>query len=96
MSFDLPEWLIEIGLPQYLELFLSQGFDGSGLASLTDADLRELGIAAMGHRKSILREAASLALPRALVLEYHRGVINFGQAPNAGSDEHTRPLFLVL
>ena len=69
MSFDLPEWLIDIGLPQYLELFLSQGFDGPGLASLTDADLRELGIAAMGHRKTILREAAKLALPQALVSE---------------------------
>jgi hypothetical protein len=69
VSFDLPKWLIEIGLPQYVELFLSQGFDGPGLASLNDADLRELGIAAMGHRKTILREAASLALPRALVLE---------------------------
>ena len=69
MSFDLPEWLVDIGLPQYLELFLSQGFDGPGLASLTDADLRELGIAAMGHRKTILREAAKLALPRALVSE---------------------------
>ena len=62
MSIDLPEWLIDIGLPQYVEIFLSQDFDGPGLASLTDADLRELGIAAMGHRKTILREAASLAL----------------------------------
>jgi hypothetical protein len=69
VSLDLPEWLVDIGLPQYVEIFLSQDFDGPGLASLTDADLRELGIAAMGHRKTILREAAKLALPQALVSE---------------------------
>ena len=63
MAFDISRWLVDIGLEQYTAAFLKQGFDGPGLATLTDAELRELGVAAMGHRKTILREAAHLAQP---------------------------------
>ena len=62
MTIDIAHWLADIGLPQYIEIFQSQGFDGQGLASLDDAELRELGITAMGHRKTILREAAKIVV----------------------------------
>ena len=65
MTIDIARWLADLGLPQYIEIFQAQGFDDPGLASLEDAELRELGIAAMGHRKIILREAAILAMPLA-------------------------------
>ena len=64
MSIDIASWLADLGLSQYNEIFQAQGFDGQGLASLEDAELRELGITAMGHRKTILREAAKLVVNR--------------------------------
>lgn len=60
-AVNIAQWLADIGLPQYAELFCDQGFDAQGLADLRDADLCELGISAMGHRKILLREAAKLA-----------------------------------
>ena len=63
MTFDISRWLVDIGLEQYTAAFLKQDFDGPGLATLTDAELRELGVAAMGHRKTILREVSHLARP---------------------------------
>lgn len=60
MTFDVARWLESIGLAQHEELFREQGFDAEGLADLTDEDLRELGINAMGHRKTLLREAQRL------------------------------------
>ena len=63
MMFDVSRWLTDIGLQHYTAAFQAQGFDGPGLATLTDAELQELGVAAMGHRKTILREAALLVRP---------------------------------
>jgi tetratricopeptide (TPR) repeat protein len=61
MNFDLTKWLANIGLPEYAEAFLTQGVDEPSLQELSDAELRELGVDKMGHRKTILREAAKLA-----------------------------------
>jgi tetratricopeptide (TPR) repeat protein len=69
MSFDIQRWLADIGLPQYIDTFRDQGIDDLSLTELTDVDLRELGVSAMGHRKTILREAAkvveNMRLPKA-------------------------------
>ena len=61
MNFDLATWLADIGLPEYAEAFLAEGVDEPTLQELSDADLRELGVDKMGHRKTILREAAKFA-----------------------------------
>ena len=61
MSFEVSVWLADIGLPQYIDSFRGEGIDELSLRELTDADLRELGVHTMGHRKTILRETAKLA-----------------------------------
>ncbi len=61
MSFDLVAWLNEIGLPNYSDAFRAQDLDYRSILELTDADLRELGVSTIGHRKTILREATKLA-----------------------------------
>lgn len=60
MNFDIKQWLASIRLAEYSDMFVEQGFDRQGLAEITDADLRELGLSSMGHRKIFLREAARL------------------------------------
>jgi len=49
MSFDIQDWLVSIGLPQYGEDFAAQDLDRNSKADLSDADLRELGVPSMGH-----------------------------------------------
>src|ERR1700676_1524763 len=52
-------WLAEIGLGRYSAVFASNEIDFDVVRSLTDADLRELGLA-LGDRKRLLQAAAKL------------------------------------
>ncbi len=55
----LGRWLAEIGLGSYDVVFSSNKIDFDVIRSLTDADLRELGLA-LGDRKRLLQAAAKL------------------------------------
>ncbi len=47
---DVAQWLHDLGLPDYAELFRAQAIDADVLPSLTDADFEKLGLP-LGHRK---------------------------------------------
>ena len=55
------QWLVEIGLGRYDGVFASNEIDFDVIRSLTDADLRELGLA-LGDRKRLLQAIAKLDL----------------------------------
>jgi class 3 adenylate cyclase len=57
---DIAEWLKGLGLPQYVEIFVAEGIDLSVVGSLSDQDLKDLGVALMGHRRKIITGAAEL------------------------------------
>ncbi len=57
---DIPGWLSELGLDRYVEDFEENAIDFETLELLTDDDLKELGIAALGHRKKLLAAIARL------------------------------------
>lgn len=48
------DWLMEIGLGQYREAFEKHDIDRQLLSTLSDADLVEIGITSLGHRKKLL------------------------------------------
>jgi hypothetical protein len=56
-------WLAEIGLGRYDAVFASNEIDFDVIRSLTEADLRELGLA-LGDRKRLLRAVVRLNEPR--------------------------------
>jgi class 3 adenylate cyclase/tetratricopeptide (TPR) repeat protein len=56
---DIGGWLADLGLDKYEELFVDNEIDVEAARDLTEADLKELGIA-MGPRKKLLRAIASL------------------------------------
>jgi class 3 adenylate cyclase len=58
---DIQAWLAELGLAKYAEVFSSNAIDLDVVRELTDADLKDLGVGAMGDRKRLLRAIASLA-----------------------------------
>ena len=51
---DVAAWLTGLGLGQYANTFQDNAVDREVLVTLTDADLRELGMSALGHRKKLL------------------------------------------
>jgi SAM domain (Sterile alpha motif) len=53
--------LAEHGFAKYVDAFASNDVDLDVLPELTDADLKDLGVASLGDRKRLLKAIASLA-----------------------------------
>lgn len=58
---DVRVWLEGLGLGQYADTFETNHIDGSVLRGLTPDDLREIGVASLGHRKRLLEAIALVA-----------------------------------
>jgi class 3 adenylate cyclase/predicted ATPase len=56
----ITDWLEKLGLGQYAQRFVENEITLSILPDLTDADLKELGVFALGHRRLLLRAIAAL------------------------------------
>lgn len=57
---ELARWLTSLGLEAYVAPFAAQKVDLALLAQLTDADLRELGVAALGDRRRLINAIARI------------------------------------
>ncbi|MBN3754448.1 AAA family ATPase [Paraburkholderia sp. Tr-20389] len=57
---DIEPWLDGLGLERYTQSFADNDIDASMLPRLTDADLKELGVRSLGHRKRLLAAIAQL------------------------------------
>ena len=51
------DWLERLGLGQYAQRFAENDIDFALFTKLTDADLKELGVISLGHRKRLLEAA---------------------------------------
>ena len=51
----IADWLQKLGLGQYAQPFAENDITFSILSDLTDQDLKELGVASLGHRRVLLR-----------------------------------------
>ena len=58
---DIGGWLRGLGLERYAEAFRANEIDLRVLPELTADDLKELGVAAIGHRRLLLKAIADLA-----------------------------------
>ena len=57
---DVAVWLRSLGLGKYEAAFRENEIDETVLPSLTAEDLKELGVAALGHRRKLLDAIAAL------------------------------------
>ncbi|KAL5239743.1 hypothetical protein ACI65C_007153 [Semiaphis heraclei] len=57
---DLPSHLAVLGLDKYINLFKSHEIDWTTFKTLTESDLREIGVTALGARRKILLSIAEL------------------------------------
>jgi class 3 adenylate cyclase/predicted ATPase len=58
---DIEAWLQGLGLERYVPAFGDNDIDGEVLRRLTGEDLRELGVASVGHRRKLLDASELLA-----------------------------------
>jgi SAM domain (Sterile alpha motif) len=61
ISIDIAEWLRGLGLEQYAPAFAENAIDWKVLPKLTSDDFREIGVAAVGHRRKLLEAIAILS-----------------------------------
>ena len=50
---QIADWLQRLGLGQYAQRFAENDISFSILPDLTDQDLKELGVASLGHRRQL-------------------------------------------
>src|SRR5580704_9062088 len=60
---DIEAWLQSLGLERYVPAFRDNEIDWEVLPKLTSDDLREIGVAAVGHRRKLLDAIAALGGP---------------------------------
>ncbi len=65
---SIEEWQTELGLQQYAPAFADNDIDFDLLKNLVDADLKELGVTSLGHRKRLLSAIAELGATAAPLL----------------------------
>src|SRR5258706_8881431 len=63
MSIEITDWLRGLGLERYAAAFRDNDIDDAVLRQLTAEDLRELGVASVGHRRRLLDAIAVLGAP---------------------------------
>src|SRR5438105_10793181 len=63
MSIEITDWLRGLGLERYAPAFRDNDIDGDLLRRLTAEDLRELGVASVGHRRRLLDAIAAFDAP---------------------------------
>ena len=54
MSEDIRQWLEDLGLGEYAKAFVENKIDASVLRDLTNDDLRDIGVVAVGDRRKLL------------------------------------------
>src|ERR1700730_947444 len=59
---DIEAWLRGLGLERYAPAFRDNEIDWEVLPKLTAEDLREIGVAAIGHRRKLLDAIAALGV----------------------------------
>ena len=64
---DIEAWLQGLGLERYAPAFRDNEIDWEVLPNLTSEDLREIGVAAVGHRRKLLGAIAALGASAATV-----------------------------
>lgn len=63
MDMNIESWLRSIGMERYASAFQDHEIEADLLSSITSADLREIGVSSVGHRRRLLNAIAELDNP---------------------------------
>ena len=81
---DVGSWLRNLGLDRYEAAFRENEIDGEMLPNLTAEDLKELGVAVIGHRRKMLMAIAELSSATAVDMKAP-GTAEPGQLASGGT-----------
>jgi hypothetical protein len=87
---DIGGWLRRLGLERYEAAFRENEIDDTVLRSLTAEDLKELGVAALGHRRKLLDAIADLRAGSKAAGTAVAAAADAGAAGDAGGGAPTR------
>jgi hypothetical protein len=59
MAQDVRQWLEDLGLGEYADAFEENAVDSDVLPSLTNDDLKDIGVTAVGKRRKLLNAIAN-------------------------------------
>ena len=94
---DVGHWLRSLGLGQYQAAFRDNEIDGAMLPKLTVDDLKDLGVAAVGHRRKILSAIEELNSLSAGPDEVARATLSRSPSPaDAARDTAERRQLTVM
>src|SRR5580693_3946224 len=94
---DIGEWLRNLGLGQYEAAFRDNEIDGAVLPKLTVDDLRELGVAVVGHRRKIISAIEELYAASSARAEGVNAVLTQSHVRvGASSDAERRPITVMF
>ena len=94
---DVGLWLRGLGLGQYEAAFRDNDIDGAVLPKLTVDDLKDLGVASVGHRRKIMSAIEKLNLPSAAPDEVARVPLSRSPSPaDAARDTAERRQLTVM
>ena len=77
---DITAWLKNLGLERYAQTFVENDVDDGLLRRLTPDDLKDLGVASLGHRKKLLDAIAALD-PASVAVSEPTGRARSGNTP---------------
>lgn len=63
----IADWLHAVGLAEYIAAFEANHIELDQISELTDADLKEIGVIALGHRRALLKAARAESVARPAV-----------------------------
>ena len=94
MPTELESWLDQLGLGQYAATFAAHAIDLDVVADLTDADLVDLGVAPLGHRKRLL--SAIAGVQRSRVDNFVVGLLPAPPAPRSRPKAERRQVSVLF
>jgi class 3 adenylate cyclase len=97
MPTSITDWLNQIGLGQYAARFEENELDLEQMIDLTDADMRDLGISIMGHRKKLFRAIDALSpAPRQELGPNQAKTLTRSSPPASTSEAERRQLTVMF
>src|SRR5208282_4170617 len=95
-TIDVGEWLRSLGLGQYEAAFRDNAIDGKVLPKLTAEDLKELGVASVGHRRTLLSAIAEPSATPTSPIAVRSAARAESLTPHAAERRHLTVMFCDL
>jgi class 3 adenylate cyclase len=80
---QIADWLEKLNLGQYAQRFAENDIDFRILPDLTDQDLKDLGVASLGHRRLLLRAITELKVEKEVPTTSAAELVSSGKADTA-------------